>query len=432
MTAVAAVESRPEAPAGPHWPVLDGVRAIAVLGVVAYHLYRLAAFGEARSEAAPVLWQWPLATGRYGVDAFFVLSGLLVMRSWAKCRDGGGGFLAALRMFWQRRAKRILPAYWVSLAVLVVVAAPELLTDVRRLLLLFSVNQYMDPGLVGRVNTPLWSLTTEWHFYAAVPVLFWTARRVSTPVVLLVALVVSVLWRQQQLWDIPASALPGRLDQFMAGALAGELVAAWRAGHSSIVVRLAQRRFVGVALVAVVVALGTYEGATLGVARGRLLDPFVHPIVGVCVALLLVRLLTVGGPWPLVRGPVVGVGLMSYSLFLWHYPIIKYGTETLDGLAPAPVLRALGLVVIVLVVFGVSLLSYRLVEYNLLHGDQPPLRQRSDHQRGRRRLLGRGAVPASASAAGGGAARVVGHRVDGGQPVRGVAGAGRGRPHHQH
>src|SRR4051812_42660943 len=106
---------------------LDGVRGAAVLIVVVWHLYRvLASSSGFDSLHVPAIW-WPLGATRLGVDVFFVLSGFFVVRSWRSTREHSGSFLATARDFVRRRAMRILPAYWVSVVVLTVFVAPQLL-----------------------------------------------------------------------------------------------------------------------------------------------------------------------------------------------------------------------------------------------------------------------------------------------------------------
>ena len=299
---------------------------MAVLVVVLYHCFRLATFGEGvRVEpSSPAV--WPLGVGRFGVDVFFVLSGLLVVRSWRAIRVDAP-VVAAFRRFMGRRLMRIGPAYWASLAVLVPIAAPTLLADPGSLLLLGSMNQYLEPGLAAQVNTPYWSLTTELHFYLLVPLVTCAMRRLGSWTVLLLCLTGSVLWFGNQALGLPAGSIFGRLDQFVAGAVAGEVLAR-RAPLSGLLLRAARARGVGIVLISAVLALGTWHGATLGMARGRWFDPLVHPVVGLLVAAGLVRILTTGAPL-LERPALHRLGVISYSLYLCHYPVLQFGLRWL-------------------------------------------------------------------------------------------------------
>ena len=89
---------------GRHLPGLDGLRALAVLGVVAYHLHLRF-----------------MAGGYLGVDLFFVLSGFLITSLLIEERQSTGG--VGFGAFWARRAKRLLPALFVMLVVVSVYVA---------------------------------------------------------------------------------------------------------------------------------------------------------------------------------------------------------------------------------------------------------------------------------------------------------------------
>ncbi|MGH9041284.1 MAG: acyltransferase family protein, partial [Acidimicrobiia bacterium] len=109
--------------------LLDAVRGLAVVSVVAYHCFTLAVV-DTRPEGALGPGWWVLGAGSLGVDLFFVLSGFLLVGSWERCRRRHPeGLWAALREYARNRALRILPAYWVSLVVLLPLAAPGLLTS---------------------------------------------------------------------------------------------------------------------------------------------------------------------------------------------------------------------------------------------------------------------------------------------------------------
>ena len=80
------------------WPALDGVRGLAVICVVLYHAYRMVVLGDAppaERDLDPLT--WPLNTARFALDAFFVLSGFLIVASWTSLR---------------RRHDRLAPAVW--------------------------------------------------------------------------------------------------------------------------------------------------------------------------------------------------------------------------------------------------------------------------------------------------------------------------------
>ncbi len=349
---------------------LDGMRGACVIGVVAWHLYRfLAPSAGINSTNVPIV-LWPMGAARFGVDAFFVLSGFFVVggagrRAWVATRARSASFLAAARDFFKRRARRILPAYWVSLVVLVPLVAPSLLREPKRLLLFVTVNQYVVRDLPDQVNTVLWSLTTEWHFYLLVPLLALLMRRLGKWTVLAGCVGLTVLWCSHvPPLDLPASFIFGRLDQFVAGAVAAELVDRARRPAPPLLTRVLATRRAGIAAAAVFVALGTYHGSTYAKWRGNWFDPFVHPIVGISVAVGIVSLCA----RPAATGsffearPMRLAGLISYSLYLWHVPILIFGLRWAGVSAPVGARDAIVIAVALAACVVVATLSYTFVE----------------------------------------------------------------------
>jgi peptidoglycan/LPS O-acetylase OafA/YrhL len=160
---------------------VQALRAVAVLGVVTYHL-----------------WPFVLPGGFVGVDVFFVISGFLITSLlWEEGHSTGR---VSLTGFWARRIRRILPAAFIVLFVcvlLVVVAMPRVawrtnLVDIRAAAAYF-VNWQLGANAVDYLassNSPTvvqhyWSLSVEEQFYLAWPLLvlaaFWISRRARRP-----------------------------------------------------------------------------------------------------------------------------------------------------------------------------------------------------------------------------------------------------------
>jgi peptidoglycan/LPS O-acetylase OafA/YrhL len=151
--------------------VLDGVRGVAILMVIVFHVNRV---------TGDNLWnqaEYPLASsistaGGIGVTLFFVLSGFLLFMPFAKALLFKIDW-PLTRVFYIRRVLRILPAYYVSLFLLILFQHPEYLhRDHLKSLVLF-LTFFMDSSRATfrQLNGPYWTLATEWQFYMLLPLI---------------------------------------------------------------------------------------------------------------------------------------------------------------------------------------------------------------------------------------------------------------------
>ena len=299
-----------------HKPEIDGLRAIAVAAVVIYH-------------AAP----GAMPGGFVGVDVFFVLSGYLItallVREWAA--NGRIDFTA----FYARRARRLLPALVAMLlGVMLLLAGPlgrhESLVDEAATsslhALAFLANfhfqattgGYFDAGAETRPMLHLWSLAVEEQFYLVYPLLLVAllrfapgapARRLA--LLALGSLLLAEYWVNIQ----PERAfyqMPARFWELAAGGLVALSPATAHAGRLFRVALPA-----GLALV----LLACLQTGAWGPFPGKTALPVV---AGTSLALLAIHRGAVSG-WAaslLRSGPMVGLGLVSYSLYLWHWPLL--------------------------------------------------------------------------------------------------------------
>jgi peptidoglycan/LPS O-acetylase OafA/YrhL len=347
--------------------LLDAVRGLAVASVVAYHCFTLAVVGPRADGAVGPGW-WLVGAGSLGVDLFFVLSGFLMVGSWERCRRRHpGGLRAALAEYGWSRSLRILPAYWVSLAVLLPLAAPALLATGAGLVhvaLLATLQGYVVKELPGQVNLVYWSLTTEVHFYLVLPAVAWALRRYGARRLLPACLAVTVVWRLWAHGDLPDSWLLGRLDQFVAGMAAAGVVAAADAGRPGVWVRRLSSRWAGWLCGGLLLAVGLYHGSRFSAPGPHPLQAFVHPVAGLLIAALLVRVVLAGRTAGAATSALSAVGAVSFSLYLWHYPVLHHGLELFDLARPGTpaVAVAAGLAALVAVSGALAALTYRWVE----------------------------------------------------------------------
>lgn len=334
-------------------PDIDGLRGVAVLLVVLFHAH-LSCRG-----------------GFIGVDVFFVISGYLITGLMRRDLEAGG---FRLTDFWERRARRILPALAV-MALLTLIAGAWLLLpeDLARLgrsamaQSLFVANLFFWREGGGYFAGPaeqmpllhLWSLAVEEQFYLLMPPLcLLLARRAArTPGGLaalgrrvfgglaLVSLLASVWWVQHDAhsafyW------LPARAWEL----LLGSLLACWPAGPAA--PRL--RSGVGLAgLLAILIPGLLYDAGTPFPGLAAL-----PPCLGAAALIWAGR----GGPAArlLESRPLLHFGRISYSLYLWHWPLLALAA----ALSPVWVdadSRAVRLG-LVLAAWGLAVLSWRWVE----------------------------------------------------------------------
>src|SRR5579885_1375691 len=168
--------------------VLDGVRAIAALTVLDFHVNLMTRDTHIWNPANPAhtLISAIALAGASGVTLFFVLSGFLLFMPYAKALLFEGGCPSA-REFYLRRVLRIMPGYYFALFAMIFIIHPEYLhPDHWRQLGLF-LTFFMDstPQTFQQLNGPFWTLAIEWQFYLLLPwlaLLFaLIARRLAPP-----------------------------------------------------------------------------------------------------------------------------------------------------------------------------------------------------------------------------------------------------------
>jgi peptidoglycan/LPS O-acetylase OafA/YrhL len=302
---------------------LDGLRGLAILLVLAFHLGLLPG-------------------GSLGVDVFFVLSGFLITALLVE--EWQGRAAISLRAFYVRRALRLLPAFLILLGVCGLYSLwlpTSEATALRKQMVVAACYVSNWPRVHGVGMATLgytWSLSVEEQFYLLWPVLLYGLLRLGLSrrrVFLLVgggilgsALLRAVLYRLHPVAGPEKTAnvirlymgLDTRADALLVGCLVG-LLAAWDLVPTS-------RRFVqgaGGAALAAVAGLGF-------LARYRCLEhsQYYHGLftgVALMTAVILVRLLAAPSPLGsavLEWGPLVGLGRISYGLYLFHIPVIRW------------------------------------------------------------------------------------------------------------
>jgi peptidoglycan/LPS O-acetylase OafA/YrhL len=293
---------------------IDGLRAIAVWSVVAFHLSKTLA-----------------PNGYLGVDMFFVLSGYLITSIiWKEIASNS----FRISTFYNRRIRRIMPALLTLLAIVTAVSSMMLLpTDLidygRSLLatLVFVANiyfwrdtDYFSHSAATKPLLHLWSLGVEEQFYVLFPLLLWILARISRRAAIPA---IATLVATSLAADIMLRAAGGGSPAFYLLPTRG-----WELGVGALIAVLPASFGVrGLAAQALAAA-----GAVLTIA-GILVPLSLGPMIPTSVPVTLgVALLIFSGRWDvpapnilLSAGPLVFFGWISYSLYLWHWPIIVLG-----------------------------------------------------------------------------------------------------------
>lgn len=352
-------------------PGLDGLRAIAVLAVIAYHL---------GIEEIP--------GGLLGVGVFFTLSGYLITDILLN-QIGQGGI--RFKAFWLARARRLLPALFVVLIAVtawVTVIGPHQAPDYREAVLsavLYVNNWWLifhDVSYFARFTAPpplnhLWSLSIEEQFYILWPILLLLGTRLIPEVKMpggvrfrlagiTLGLAVGSGVLMALLYDpgIDPSRVYYGTDTRALELLAGAALAIiWPSRRLRADIAPGARRTLD--------ALGVAGLAVIAVMfwRAEEFSPFLYR--GGFLLLSLASLLAVAAmAHPATRlGPIVGcrpmrwIGERSYGIYLWHFPIIVLTTP--EGAQTANLPRNLLQLV---AIFGVSALSWKYIEDPIRRG----------------------------------------------------------------
>ena len=332
---------------------IDGLRAVAVLAVIGFH-----AFPNA------------LPGGFAGVDVFFVISGFLISHQLFAACDRGS---FSIRDFYVRRVRRIFPALILVLAATaafgwIALTPPEFKSLQQHLaasaffsnnVLLWYESGYFDAPSKAKPLLHLWSLGVEEQFYIVWPWLIffcWRWRLTRTSMIGLITILsfaVSIAMVSRG-WTAAAFYLPhSRLWQLAAGA--------WLASISlddpGRLRRWITRRSIANAMTAIGAVLLLTGFITLGATASSYpgwaaLAPTIGTLLIIAAgsAAWLNRTL-------LSAGVAVFIGLISYPLYLWHWPMLSFLSITEQGQAP----RTLVLGAIA-VSFVLAAMSYLLVE----------------------------------------------------------------------
>ena len=340
-------------------PDIDGLRAIAVLSVVGFHAFP----GLVRG-------------GFVGVDVFFVISGFLI-----SAIIFGSLELKqfSLLEFYQRRIRRIFPALLLVVLGCLAFGWVALLADEYEQLgkhvaggagfvsnlVLWSESGYFDNASETKPLLHLWSLGVEEQFYLVWPVLLWAAYRLRFNLLFIACVVAAISFALNlaHYREAPVQAFYSPLTRFWE-LLAGSILAYYVYGHPA--------------------NAGQRNGVGLVRKAWQCVSPSNWSVVGATLIIVAVVWLTAGRPFPgywallpvlggvlviaagkdawfnrvvLSNRVLVWFGLISYPLYLWHWPLLSFA-RIVQSQDPGRIARIVAVTAAVVLAW----LTYRLVE----------------------------------------------------------------------
>ncbi len=332
---------------------IESLRALAALAVLCSHVYLFAGPAAYRSYRGRVL-----LGGGFGVWVFFGLTGYLLYLPFAR-RDLAGGPAPSFGRYAFNRAVRILPLYYVVTLVYLVVLRHPGGPGYWVRFLLFGEN--FSRATIGRLDGPVWSLVVELHFYVLLPLLAagigavsrGSRTRAVAVLAALGAVALAVRWDtvlrtggRDLLWRYN---LPATFFFFVPGMLLAVLKVSCEEARPDWLRGPARRPAAWLLATVPIWLVVTYRYDW-------------DPLVGAATFLLIGACVLPLEPSPLVRAlewrPLAVVGVASYSLYLWHLPIVtELGGHQLRG-------EPMAMLWIVLVPLScvIALASYRIVE----------------------------------------------------------------------
>lgn len=346
-----------------HLPALDGLRGVAVIVVVLFH-------GN---------WDW-MRGGFLGVSMFFTLSGFLITSLLIAEYDGTG--FVDIGEFWKRRFRRLLPAAWLTLAVVVVATAalglytPAARNDVVASLLnvanwrfLIAGNSYNDLFSEASPVRHFWSLAIEEQAYVVLPLVVAITLKASRGSRVVLSAVLGALLAGSVVLTLLGSGTDRiyygtdtRAGEILVGALLAVAVT-YEPLRDAVVRHLRERSFL--------IALSTLSFAVfLAACVAVSVDSSFVPdggllVMGTLSAIMILAAAAGVGPVASLcaSAPLRWMGRISYGVYLFHWPLFVLLTERRTGLAQLP-----RFVLAVAITLVLAELSARFVEGPLRRG----------------------------------------------------------------
>ncbi len=334
-------------------PEIDGLRAIAIVSVILYHA-KMVLFGKNWFEG-----------GFIGVDIFFVISGYLITRIILSELEIKGSF--SFLNFYERRARRILPMLFVVIFVSIPYAWARLLPSAfveyaqsilaslifgSNFFFYFTTTEYGADSALLKPFLHTWSLGIEEQFYLVFPILAILAFKFLRRYFLIILIVLSLMSLQfANLMETQNADLNFYLPLSRFWELAvGSMLAYRELNYKLLYEGIAKRMLSLIGLCLVIYSILFFDHNTPHPSFHTLI-----PIIGVAFIIGFASRDEFVGKL-LGSKPFVWIGLISYSAYLWHFPIFAFERISLKEISN------LDKLVLIFIVFVLSVCSYFLIE----------------------------------------------------------------------
>ncbi|MGM7671429.1 acyltransferase family protein [Microbacterium sp. A93] len=301
---------------------IQGLRAVAVIAVVVYHL-----------------WPLKLSGGYIGVDVFFVISGFLITAHLLGEVDRTG--TVSLSRFWARRVRRLLPAAFLVLIVsfvlaLTVIPRSQLMQNlteiaasalyVQNWVLAFNAVDYLGADNAASLAQHYWSLSVEEQFYIAWPMLVlaavWIASKLKRAPRLAIRATLGAVFIASLALSFWLTATNPAQAYFVTPTRAWEFAAGGLLAFAPLLAANFNRKIAAaaswVALGLILVPAFIYDASTPFPGWTALI-----PVAGTVTLIYIGDIATTWSPQYLLRAGVVQLlGDTSYAIYLWHWPLI--------------------------------------------------------------------------------------------------------------
>lgn len=330
---------------------LDGLRAVAVISVLLYHV-KFSLFGYEVFKG-----------GFLGVDMFFVLSGYLITTIIFSQMNTG---VFSLKDFFIRRIKRILPAMIIVLLLSSVLAFYFLLPDslvvyVKTLLAslffvsnlyFFGEDTYVSDSSEYKPLLHTWSLSVEWQFYLIFPFLcIWLFKRFKDKKLtiicslFLLSLVLSNILAYRQP-NFAFYMLPSRMWELMAGSIVAIIILENKLNIS----KFYYKTLPIVGFILIILSIVFIDDGMLHPSVITLI-----PVLGTCLIVLFSREKDAASYFLSLK-PMIFIGAISYSIYLWHQPLFVFYRIKIGEIS------TFISIILILLSIALSILSFYVIE----------------------------------------------------------------------